>query len=223
MSDLLNRASYAQRYLVNLGLTPQAAAGVVGNLMQESGLNPGASGDQGTAFGIAQWRGPRAQARQAFASQNGMPLGSVDTDLRFLNSELRNSYARVFQDIMKARTPEEAAGIFALGYERPKGSETGVPQNVHGWQNRAHWANVAAGTPDTPVSASPVAQAAIPSPTQQVSMDPGSAIPSFSMPEFPQAPTTAGPAVGRGKPAQQTIANLLRGLGANLVLGGDMM
>lgn len=38
------------------GFSDTGAAYMVGNLLQESGLNPGAVGDNGKAFGLAQWR-----------------------------------------------------------------------------------------------------------------------------------------------------------------------
>lgn len=41
------------------GFTPTAVAHMVGSLIQESGLNPAAVGDNGTAFGLNQWRGDR--------------------------------------------------------------------------------------------------------------------------------------------------------------------
>lgn len=59
-------------YYINEGLSPQGAAYLTGSLIQESRLNPNATGDNGTAFGVNQWR---------FERREGMPndlMGQVD-------------------------------------------------------------------------------------------------------------------------------------------------
>lgn len=41
-------------YFINKGLTKEQAAGILGNLHAESGLDAGIHGDGRTSFGIAQ-------------------------------------------------------------------------------------------------------------------------------------------------------------------------
>ena len=82
MEDPLNpqglsqNAAIAYNYLLNKGLNPPQASGIVGNLMAESfgSIDPAAynpsGGGQG-ALGIAQWRGPRLESLLKFAGMNG--------------------------------------------------------------------------------------------------------------------------------------------------------
>jgi len=117
------RASKAVGILTSLGYSPHAAAGVAGNLMHESGFNTHAVGDNGTAFGIAQWRGPRFKNLQRFAAQNGKDWRDFDTQVRFIDHEMRTGSdpgaARAFAALRGARDPGEAASAFMNHYERP--------------------------------------------------------------------------------------------------------
>lgn len=142
----------AYGYLLNKGYSPAAAAGIVGNLVQESGVNPTVNpGDSGTAHGIAQWRGDRYAGLLDFAKGRNASANELTTQLDYLDSELRDKYGTTYGKLMSAQTPGDAAAAFALGYERPKGAETGIASNVDGWSNRLAAANTAAGyTPTTP-------------------------------------------------------------------------
>lgn len=81
---------FARNFFIERGWTAEQASGIVGNLLQESGLNPiafnSAGGGEG-AQGIAQWRGPRIRA---FRRRYGIdPLqASIATQLDFVNFEL---------------------------------------------------------------------------------------------------------------------------------------
>lgn len=101
-------------YLVSRGLTPVAAAGVVGNLQQESSLNPKEAGG-----GLAQWIGSRWTALVSFAGGLGVSPDSADAQLQFLMHELASSYPGTLAAINQASTPEQAATIFSEQYERP--------------------------------------------------------------------------------------------------------
>lgn len=136
----------AYSYLVGKGYSPAAAAGIVGNLVQESGVNPVVNpGDNGTAHGIAQWRGDRYTGLLDYAKGNNASANDLTTQLDYLDNELRNKYSSTYGKVMAAQTPGDAAAAFALGYERPKGAETGIASNVDGWTNRLAAANSAAG------------------------------------------------------------------------------
>lgn len=78
-----------------LDLTPQQAAGIVGNLLGESSLNPKALNNIG-ASGIAQWldRGsPRKSDYKKFAGVDKFPHehGDLKTQLRYVKKELLSS------------------------------------------------------------------------------------------------------------------------------------
>ena len=53
-NDETQRALEAINYLTSKGLTREQAAGIAGNLMQESRFNTTVLGDRGTAIGLAQ-------------------------------------------------------------------------------------------------------------------------------------------------------------------------
>jgi hypothetical protein len=144
----MNNEQQAYQYLIAQGYPPVAAAGIVGNLVQESGVNPIVNpGDSGTAHGIAQWRGDRWSGLQNYAKQNKGSAADLNTQLGYLDYELRNKYGDTYQKLMNARSPGDAAGAFALEYERPKGAETGVASNVDGWANRLSSAQSIYGAP----------------------------------------------------------------------------
>lgn len=104
------------------GWSPEASAGIVGNLFHESRMSGGAWGDKGTSFGLAQWHGPRRQALADYATKAGKPADDIDTQIEFLNHELMTDYSDTAHSLRTAKTPEQAAQIFSKSYERP-----GVP------------------------------------------------------------------------------------------------
>lgn len=110
----------AFNYFTSQGWSPAQAAGIVGNLFAESRFRTGAVGDQGTAHGIAQWRGER---QDTFRRVIGRPLqgSSFEDQLRFVDWELRNTERAAGQRLRSAQTPDDAADIFARHYERPAG------------------------------------------------------------------------------------------------------
>lgn len=138
----MSNSQAAFNYLLDKGYSPAAAAGIVGNLVQESGVNPTVRpGDNGTAHGIAQWRGDRYTGLQDYARKRDASVGDLSLQLDYLDQELKNKYGSTYKNVMAAKTPGDAAAAFALGYERPKGAETGVASNVDGWANRLAAAN----------------------------------------------------------------------------------
>ena len=86
-----NNARYAYNYLMQrYGLQPHQAAGVVGNLMQESGRNlntsarnPGDGRDGSDSIGIAQWNSGRARGLHQFARDRGVDVGNLDLQLDY--------------------------------------------------------------------------------------------------------------------------------------------
>lgn len=101
-----------------LGLAPHQAAGLVGNLQNESGqgLSPwGPTGDNGTAWGTAQWRGDRLNAlKQMFPDSYQTP----QAQMKFLRSEMLGPENRAYKALLAAGTPEAAASAVNHLYER---------------------------------------------------------------------------------------------------------
>ena len=113
------RSKYIQQKLMSMGFTASAAAGVVGNLVQESGLRTDAIGDNGTSGGLAQWHNERLNALKRFATARGKKWTDLDTQLEFLAEEMRTSYADTYAKMQSAELPEIAGQIMTDEYEIP--------------------------------------------------------------------------------------------------------
>lgn len=119
-----DRAAHTFTRMRAAGVPDVVTAGIVGNLMQESGtdINPAAVGDSGNAFGSAQWNGDRMRAYKDFAQQRGSDPTDYDTQVDFLLHEGRTTEKPAWDAIMQAQTPEDAARIASERFWRP-----GVP------------------------------------------------------------------------------------------------
>lgn len=111
--------SWAQqpREAGGLGLAPHQAAGIVGNLVQESGDDLpawGPTGDNRTAWGTAQWRNERLDALKQMYPDS---YQTVESQQAFMRHELDTTHNRAYQAIQAAKTPEEAASAFNRLYE----------------------------------------------------------------------------------------------------------
>jgi hypothetical protein len=111
------KAEYAYKYYLNIGYTPEQSSAIVGNLVRESGLNPSAVGDNGKAFGLAQWHPDRqAKAKQLY----GEKWTDFDNQLAFVHWELNNTEKSAGDKLKKASSVWEAGKVFTDEYERPK-------------------------------------------------------------------------------------------------------
>lgn len=101
-----------------LGLAPHQAAGLVGNLVNESGrsLSPwGPTGDNGTAWGTAQWRGDRLNALKSMFPNN---YQTPEAQQAFMRSEMLGSENKAYKALLAAGSPEDAAAAVNHLYER---------------------------------------------------------------------------------------------------------
>lgn len=86
----MSRAQHAMGILTKIGWTPEAAASLVSQGMEESNLTPnGPSGDHGTAHGMFQWRFERFAALKTFAAKLGTPWTNFDTQVLFAAHEAK--------------------------------------------------------------------------------------------------------------------------------------
>lgn len=134
-------AKSAMQFFQGRGYTKEQAAGIVGNLSHESDFKTSASGDNGTAFGIAQWRGDRLEGLKTYAASKGKPTTDFQTQLEYVDQELNSSESGAKAKLSTAKSTQEATQAF-LAYERPKDWDTANP---HGWDNRLRQAQSAAG------------------------------------------------------------------------------
>jgi len=114
---MAKRDQYTQFFTDN-GYTKEQASGIVGNLMAESTLNAGAVGDNGQAYGLAQWHPDRQQGFKDFFGSD--IKGSSDKDqLQFILYELQNKEKSAGRALSRTTTAAEAASVFRNQYERP--------------------------------------------------------------------------------------------------------
>jgi uncharacterized protein (DUF2345 family) len=137
-----DRAKRAYEYFRGQGFTEAQAAGIVGNLQAESGidLNPNAKGDGSDAWGIAQWNRRWSPDRVSnFQKVIGVPLrgSSFEQQLEFISAEMNGldaGAARAKRKILALKDPEngdvheklkiarKSAGIFDEDFERSDGT-----------------------------------------------------------------------------------------------------
>lgn len=108
---------------MGMGWTRAQATGIAANLQRESGGNEKAVGDNGQAYGLAQWHKDRQLAFEKWAGKN-IREASRDEQLAFVNFELREgSERRAGMNLMRARDAGSAASVVSRMYERPADTE----------------------------------------------------------------------------------------------------
>ncbi len=123
------------------GFSEEAAAGVLGNIQNESGFDPSTiEGGNGIGFGLCQWSFGRRTQIEAYAASKGASATDVDIQIEFLIAELTpgggaggfaayqlsgasstayDGKAYTENDFKNASTPETAAMAFMALWERP--------------------------------------------------------------------------------------------------------
>lgn len=122
---------YAYNYFVERGVSPQVAAGIVGNLAVESGdfdprvISGERRGDNGSAHYVQQLRGERLKNYKSWTKETGQDPKSLDSQLGFVLEELdpkspyKDAIASSKRDkILNAKSPEAASQNFMQYYER---------------------------------------------------------------------------------------------------------
>lgn len=118
------------------GASSVQALGIMANIINESGFNPEAVGDQGTSFGIVQQHG---------SQYAGLVTGNEAADLK---AQVRVIAQNGGFRAASGSTPAEAAGNFAANYERCVGCQPGGAQynsrvanaaTVTGWASSGKW------------------------------------------------------------------------------------
>ena len=135
-------------FLKTEGFNDFGVAGLMGNLLAESGLRPNNMEDQyqsklgyndesytravdnstytnfvkdSVGYGLAQWTyWTRKQNLLNFARKNNKSIGDLDMQLHFLIKELKESYTNsVYNVLKKATSVLEASNAVLLNFERP--------------------------------------------------------------------------------------------------------
>lgn len=139
-------------FLIEKGLSPHGAAGLMGNLYAESGLVPTnlqntyerslgmtdvqytAAVDAGTytnfvkdsaGYGLAQWTyWSRKQALLNYVKSAKASIGDLETQLLFLWKELSENYASVLKTLKSATSIRTASDAVLTKFERPADMST---------------------------------------------------------------------------------------------------
>lgn len=104
----------------NYGATPQGASGVLGNLQQESQLDPSAierKNDELSGHGLAQWTAGRTTNLMNFAKSKDKAWDNLGLQIEFLDSELKGSEKSAIK-ALKSNSVEEATGQWQTLFER---------------------------------------------------------------------------------------------------------
>jgi len=102
----------AWNFFAGKGMSEGAIAGIMGNLQQESQIDPTAPNG-----GLAQWLGPRRKDLNNYAKQTGGDVNSMETQLNFLWKELESGQYGSIDELNKLN-PTEAAKYFEKHYEK---------------------------------------------------------------------------------------------------------
>jgi hypothetical protein len=152
---MADNTAYAMEWMQKHGYSLPQAAAMVGHATAESGVTTSATGDNGTAKGMFQWRGDRLVGLHSFAQASGQDPNSIDTQLGYMDHEL-NTTERKAGDALRAATNVTDATRAGMAYERPQGWTPGNPEGGMAWSSRLGEAQRLAGQP-VDASAAPAA------------------------------------------------------------------
>ncbi|WP_236225603.1 phage tail tip lysozyme [Pseudomonas pseudonitroreducens] len=120
--DLRGGADMAARvsnFFEGLGWTKEQAAGIAANLSAESSFDPGAVGDGGQAYGVAQWHPDRQDAFRQWAGKD-IRQSTLEEQLRFVHHELTEGNEKRAGDLLRlAKSAGQAGSVVSRHYERP--------------------------------------------------------------------------------------------------------
>lgn len=113
----------AMNFFQSQGWSAEQSAGIVASIQRESNFNQSAIGDNGQAFGIAQWHPDRQQDFKALFGKD-IRESSYRDQLAFIQHELTQGKEQGAGRALKAETTERgAAATFSSKFERPKDTE----------------------------------------------------------------------------------------------------
>ena len=118
----MKKARQAVDYFVNKGLTKAQAAGLVGNLMRESGMNIAATNPNSGAYGLGQWLGDRRT--RLFRRYGYHP--TFEQQLDYIWDELNTSHRKGLQMLRASKTVNDAARNAFGYYEFSAGPEAAI-------------------------------------------------------------------------------------------------
>lgn len=141
-SEMETNARYIYNYLTAYGWTPNAIAGMLGNMQTESTINPGIwqdlnSGNKNGGYGLVQWT-PSTNFTD-WCAELDFDITHMDSALERIQMELENglqyyptkNYPETFEEFSQStKSPTYLANAFLMNYERP----LVTPQPIRGQQ-----------------------------------------------------------------------------------------
>lgn len=122
------------KFLKGKGLSDNQVGAVMGNLKQESNLDPNAKNPSSGAFGIAQWLGARKTGLDNFAKSQGKKSSDLDVQLDYLWKEMQSDYeSKNLKNAgwSKDGSLEQNTKAFAEGFERMGANEAMMGTRVN--------------------------------------------------------------------------------------------
>lgn len=119
-------ARHVYDFFIKAGYSAAQAAGLLGNLVQESALNPNAYNASEGAFGIMQARQERLANLARFAKGEGSDPHDLDTQLRFIMWEMHNTEKAANERLLAQTTVGGSAQAVQSGYERSASESLGA-------------------------------------------------------------------------------------------------
>ncbi len=158
---LQGRINEAMGFFESKGWTRAQAAGIVGNLQAESGVDPNRrQNGGGPGYGLAQWEGPRQADFKAWAGKD-IHQSTFREQLEFIQHELTTTERGAGNALKGATTAADAARIVCTKYERP-----GIPHLESRIANANAIFNNASPTKPAPGSSTPAPSNPNPSPAK---------------------------------------------------------
>ena len=117
--DLKGNKKKAMEFFQSKGLSPHQAAGIVGNFIGESNLDPNAVNPSSGAFGLAQWLGSRKKKLISKYGKNP----TFDQQLEFAWEELNGDEKFALNKLLQTQSVDEAVNSFMQHFERPSKRE----------------------------------------------------------------------------------------------------
>lgn len=120
-----SNSEIAFNFLLGQGYTPVQAAGIIGNFLKESNMDPSVTssfpGEE--SFGIAQWNpaAGRLQQLQEFATDRGLDYTTLETQLQFFHYDFSTLSPRYwgYNEFRGITDIDRAADHICDKYERP--------------------------------------------------------------------------------------------------------
>lgn len=121
-SDKAKGAGDLLSFFMRRGWSKEASAGIVANMIAESGLNPSAVGDSGQAFGLGQWH-PDRQANFLRIFGHDIRKSNKWEQAAFYDWELRNTHKNAGNMLRNAKSASEAGQIVSRYHEAPRDAD----------------------------------------------------------------------------------------------------